>query len=68
METFDAQCFNRIDLPVYPSAEMCVPRWHWLILGDKAAFRFFLADHTLCRLKAKLALALEEGNAGFHVE
>ncbi|GAA6023843.1 hypothetical protein JCM8202_003652 [Rhodotorula sphaerocarpa] len=34
-------CFNRIDLPVYPSAEI---------------------------LKAKLALALEEGNAGFHVE
>ncbi|GAA5978585.1 hypothetical protein JCM10908_004413 [Rhodotorula pacifica] len=34
-------CFNRIDLPVYESAET---------------------------LKAKLSLALEEGNAGFHVE
>ncbi|GAA5877402.1 hypothetical protein JCM3774_003587 [Rhodotorula dairenensis] len=34
-------CFNRIDLPVYESAQT---------------------------LKAKLALALEEGNAGFHVE
>lgn len=57
---------NRLVLTL--DCDIPTPRVHPCAPSVALAWLHALCPWHACRLKAKLALALEEGNAGFHVE